>query len=45
MSEKSKINRARRKAKEEQQAKNVIKWLTIALVIGGLLFLFFALKM
>ena len=37
MSEKSKINRKKRREHEEKEAKNVIKYIFIALIILGLL--------
>ena len=37
MSEKSKINRKKRREHEEKEAKNVIKYIFIALLILGLL--------
>lgn len=33
MSEKSKLNRARRSAKQEEQAKSVIKWIFAVLIL------------
>ena len=45
MSEKSKINRARRKAREEQQAKHAMKWLTIAMILVAIIFLVIAMTM
>jgi len=33
MSEKSKLNRARRSAKQEEQAKSVIKWIFALLIL------------
>mgnify|MGYP004529063669 CR=1 FL=1 len=32
MSQKSKINRARRDARQEEEGKNVVKWIAIVLV-------------
>lgn len=37
MSEKSKIRRARREARQERQAKEVIMWIAVALVIIAIL--------
>ena len=33
MSQKSKINRARRDAKQEEEGKNVVKWIFISLIV------------
>ena len=41
MSEKSKINRARREAKHEEEGKNVVKWIFVALIALALLFMIF----
>ena len=41
MSEKSKINRARREAKQEEEGKNVEKWIFVALIALALLFMIF----
>ena len=41
MSEKSKINRARREAKQEEEGKNVVKWILVALIALALLFMIF----
>ena len=41
MSEKSTINRARREAKQEEEGKNVVKWIFVALIALALLFMIF----
>ena len=41
MSEKSKINRARREAKQEEEGKKVVKWIFVALIALALLFMIF----
>lgn len=45
MSEKSKISRARREAKQEAEGKNVVKWIFIALIVLALLFMIFTTMM
>ena len=41
MSEKSKINRARREAKQEEEGKNVVQWIFVSLIALALLFMIF----
>ena len=38
MSEKSKINRARREAKQEEEGKNVVKWIFIGLIVLAIIY-------
>ncbi len=42
MSERSKINRARREVKQEEQAKKVIRGIFIALIILAVLFMVYS---
>ena len=44
MSEKSKLNRVKREAKQEQHAKNVMKWLSIALLTLAIILIVIALN-
>ena len=39
MSEKSKLNRARREAKQEEEGKNVVKWIFIGLIVLAIAFM------
>jgi len=41
MSEKSKVNRAKREAREEKKANNVVTGIIIALIVLGLVFMAF----
>ncbi len=45
MSERSKMNRAKREARQEQQAKTVIKWLTIAFILAAIAFVVYAMSL
>lgn len=45
MSQKSKVNRARRAAKEEKQAKNVVTWIFCALILLGVIFAIYTLTL
>ncbi len=44
MSEKSKTNRAKREARQEKQARNVIKWLSIALLVCAIIWIIVAMN-
>ena len=37
MSQKSKLNRARREAKQEEEVKKVVKWLFVGLIVLALI--------
>ena len=37
MSQKSKLNRARREAKQEEEGKKVVKWLFVGLIVLALI--------
>ena len=45
MSQKSKINRARREAQQEEEGKNVVKWIFWALIILAVIFSFVFMSM
>jgi hypothetical protein len=45
MSERSKLNRSIRAAKQEKQAKTVIKWIFGALIVLALAFLIYSMTM
>ena len=38
MSQKSKINRARREAKQEEEGKNIVKWIFISLIVLAVIY-------
>lgn len=38
MSQKSKMNRARREAKQEEEGKNVVKWIFIGLIVLAIIY-------
>ena len=44
MSEKSKMNRAKREARQEKQAQYVIKWLSIALRVCAIIWIIVAMN-
>lgn len=44
MSEKSKMNRAKREARQEKQAQSVIKWLSIALLVCAIIWIIVAMN-
>ena len=44
MSGKNKFNRTKREARQEKQAKNVIKWLSIALLVCAIIWMIVALN-
>lgn len=44
MSGKNKFNRTKREVRQEKQAKNVIKWLSIALLVCAIIWMIVALN-
>ncbi|MBQ3625067.1 MAG: hypothetical protein IKI48_05830 [Prevotella sp.] len=42
MSERSKINRAKREAQQEKQAQNVIRWIFAILILLAIIFVIFS---
>lgn len=44
MSGKSKTNRAKRETRQEKQARNVIKWLSIALLVCAIIWIIVAMN-